>query len=88
MQLLPFIGTVAGVCTTGAYIPQIIKIKRQGGNDLSYPMLAFYLTGVLLWLAYGLMLQASEVIWANGVTAFLVVVAITLKATHPNRARS
>jgi MtN3 and saliva related transmembrane protein len=88
MQLLPFIGTVAGVCTTGAYIPQIVKIKRQGGNDLSYPMLAFYLTGVLLWLAYGLLLQASEVIWANGVTAFLVVVAIILKATHPNRTRS
>lgn len=88
MQLLSSIGTVAGVCTTGAYIPQIIKIKRQGGDDLSYPMLAFYLTGVLLWLAYGLMLGAPEVIWANGVTAFLVVVAVVLKATHPGRSGS
>lgn len=88
MQLLTSIGTVAGVCTTGAYIPQIIKIKRQGGDDLSYPMLAFYLTGVLLWLAYALILRAPEMIWANGVTALLVVVAIILKATHPGKTSS
>jgi MtN3 and saliva related transmembrane protein len=87
MGLLSEIGYVAAVCTTGAFIPQIVKIKRQGGDDLSYPMLVFYLTGVLLWLIYGLLLHAPEVIWANGLTALLVVVAIALKATHPSRRR-
>jgi MtN3 and saliva related transmembrane protein len=87
MQLLGIVGSVAGVCTTGAYIPQIIKIQKQGGADLSYPMLVFYLTGVLLWLVYSLILHAPEMIWANGVTSFLVVVAIVLKATHPGRTR-
>jgi len=87
MQLLPLVGSLAGTCTTGAYIPQIIKIKRQGGNDLSYPMLFFYLTGVLLWLVYSLILRAPEMIWPNGITSFLVVVAIVLKATHPSRRR-
>ena len=82
MGLLPYIGGVAAVCTTGAFIPQILKIRRQGGGDLSYPMLFLYLTGILLWLAYGLMLHAAAIIWANAATALLVVIALVLKATH------
>jgi MtN3 and saliva related transmembrane protein len=83
MGSLDYVGTVAAVCTTGAFIPQIVKIRKQGGNDLSYPMLLVYLAGVLLWLAYGLLLHASAVIWANAATSFLVIVAIGLKAAHP-----
>jgi MtN3 and saliva related transmembrane protein len=85
MELLGYIGSVAAVCTTGAFIPQILKIRRQGGGDLSYPMLFLYLTGVLLWLAYGLMLHAAAIIWANGATALLVAIAILLKASHPRQ---
>ena len=82
MGLLPYIGGVAAVCTTGAFIPQILKIRRQGGGDLSYPMLFLYLTGILLWLAYGLMLHAAAIIWANAATALLVAIALVLKSTH------
>ena len=76
---------MAAVCTTIAFVPQIVKIQKQGGRDLSYPMLALYLTGVLLWFAYGWILQRPEMLWANGITALLVVVAIVLKASHPNK---
>jgi MtN3 and saliva related transmembrane protein len=82
MELFGYIGGVAAVCTTGAFIPQILKIRRQGGGDLSYPMLCLYLTGILLWLAYGLMLHAAAIIWANAATALLVAIAIVLKASH------
>jgi MtN3 and saliva related transmembrane protein len=85
MELLGYIGSVAAVCTTGAFIPQILKIRRQGGGDLSYPMLFLYLTGILLWLAYGLMLHAAAIIWANAATALLVSIALVLKATHIRR---
>jgi MtN3 and saliva related transmembrane protein len=83
MNALEYVGTIAAVCTTSAFIPQIVKIKRQGGADLSYPMLFLYLTGVLLWLVYGLLLHAAAVIWANGATSFLVAVALVLKVIHP-----
>lgn len=88
MGLLSYIGTVAAVCTTGAFIPQIVKIRKQGGDDLSYPMLFFYLIGVVLWLTYGLMLHAAEMIWANGLTTLLVVAALVLKATYREKTRS
>jgi len=82
MTLLDYVGTVAAVCTTIAFVPQILKIRRQGGGDLSYPMLGLYLIGVMLWLVYGLMLHAAAVIWANAITTILVFIAIVLKATY------
>jgi MtN3 and saliva related transmembrane protein len=85
MPLTGLIGTVAAVCTTIAFVPQIAKIRRQGGRDLSYPMLFLYLTGIVLWLVYGLMIHAAAVIWANAATSLLIAVALVLKATHPQR---
>ena len=84
-QFIEILGGVAGFCTTFAFVPQIVKIYRQGGRDLSYGMLAFYLTGVLLWLAYGVLLHAPSVILANVATSFLIVVAILLKAWKERR---
>ena len=83
MQLLSYVGGVAAVCAAVAFIPQNGKIRRQGGDDLAYPMLTLYLAGTLLWFIYGLMLHAAAVILANAATFVLVVVAVVLKATHP-----
>jgi len=88
MALPNEIGTIAAICTTGAFVPQILKIRKQGGDDLSYAMLSVYFVGVSLWLAYGLMIHAAAVIWANAATVLLVAVAILLKATHPSRRRA
>jgi MtN3 and saliva related transmembrane protein len=87
MALPNEIGTIAAICTTGAFVPQILKIRKQGGDDLSYAMLGVYLIGVSLWLAYGLMIHAAAVIWANAASVLLVAIAILLKATHPSRRR-
>jgi len=83
MRLIGIVGTIAAICTTVAFVPQILKIRRQGGNDLSYPMLLLYLAGILLWLFYGLLIHAAAVIWANAVTAVLVAIAVVMKAAHP-----
>jgi 5'(3')-deoxyribonucleotidase/uncharacterized protein with PQ loop repeat len=85
MSLIAILGTLAAICTTGAFVPQIIKIHKQGGEDLSYGMLGVYLAGVLLWLAYGLGLHAQAVIWANTTAAILVLIAIIMKALHSTR---
>lgn len=87
MGILNFVGTVAALCTTGAFIPQILKIRRQGAEDLSFAMLFIYLTGVLLWLLYGLLLHAAAVIWANAASSFLVAVALVLKVLQADGSR-
>jgi len=85
-QSIEVLGAVAGFCTTFAFVPQIVKIHKQGGRDLSYGMLAFYLAGVLLWLAYGVFLHSPSVILANTATSLLIVLAILLKACKERRA--
>ena len=82
------LGVTAGTCTTLAFVPQVVKIWKQGGRDLSYGLLGLYLAGVLLWLAYGFLLRAPEIILANAATGLLVVLATGLKAWTDRRAGS
>jgi MtN3 and saliva related transmembrane protein len=79
------IGTVAGICTTFAFVPQMVKIWRQGGRDLSYGMLSIYLFGVLLWLGYGFLINARAVVLTNAATAILIAIATGLKAWTAKR---
>ena len=79
------VGTLGGFCTTFAFVPQLVKIWKQGGRDLSYGMLALYLIGVSLWFIYGLLLHALAIILTNGVTGLLIAFATVLKAWTDNR---
>jgi len=83
--LVEAIGFVAAACTTLAFVPQLIKIRRQGGRDLSYVMLSVYLFGLGLWLVYGLLLHAPAVIAANSVGMVLVGTALVLKIIMDQR---
>ena len=85
MSITGYLGIVAAFCTTVAFIPQIVKLRKQGGEDLSYSMLFLYLTGVLLWLVYGIRVHAEAVVWANALSTVLVLVSIVLKANPPEK---
>ena len=79
------VGTVAGFCTTFAFVPQLIKIWRQGGRDLSYGMLALYLIGAMLWFVYGVLLHAQAVIVTNFATAIVIALATAMNAWTARR---
>jgi len=74
------VGYIAAACTTLSFIPQILKIRKQGGEDLSYGMLGIYLVGLSLWLLYGVILHAAPVIIANLASIILVAGALVMKA--------
>jgi MtN3 and saliva related transmembrane protein len=74
------IGYFAAGCTTLSFIPQLAKIRKQGGAGLSYSMLSIYLAGLMMWLIYGIMLKATAVVVANAASAALVAAAIAMKA--------
>lgn len=75
-----FLGYVAGLLTTIAFVPQLAKTWRsRSARDLSWGMLATFSTGVLLWLVYGVLTRAWPVILANGVTFALALALLTLK---------
>jgi MtN3 and saliva related transmembrane protein len=79
------VGSLGGICTTFAFVPQLLKIWKQGGRDLSYGMLTLYLLGAILWLTYGILLRARAVIIANFATAIVIALATALKAWTARR---
>ena len=67
------IGLIAAVCTTFAFIPQVIKVwKTKQTMDLSLRMYLIMFIGILLWLVYGIRIDSLSIILANVVTAILV----------------
>src|SRR4029078_155755 len=61
-------GVRAARCTTLAFVPQLLNMRKGGSAELSSAMLAMYLAGLGLWLVYGLMIDAAPVIAANAVS--------------------
>lgn len=74
------IGHAAGVLTTISFLPQVIKAWRtRSTGDLSLIMLLAFLTGLGLWLVYGLAIGSMPLVLANGVTLSLVLVLLAMK---------
>ncbi len=74
------IGYVAGVLTTIAFLPQIIKaVRTRSTKDISLSMWILLFTGVLCWLVYGFLLGSGPVIAAHAVTLVLVGTVLLLK---------
>jgi MtN3 and saliva related transmembrane protein len=72
-------GLVGALLTTIAFLPQVVRTWRQGGEGLSYLMLALFLAGTALWLFYGIALGSLPIVLANGVTALQVLIMLALK---------
>lgn len=77
------IGTIAGILTTGAFIPQVVKvIKTKDTKALSLGMYSMQVIGVLLWLIHGINIQDMALIMANGVTLCLSLVILAYKIRY------
>jgi MtN3 and saliva related transmembrane protein len=75
-----WIGYVAAVLTTAAFLPQVVKTVRSGKTqDISLGMYLLLCSGIALWLAYGLMIGAMPVIVANLVTLILSGTILLMK---------
>jgi MtN3 and saliva related transmembrane protein len=80
MQLVPLIGLLAGTLTTIAYVPQVVKSWRSGStSDVSLTMFAIMVTGVTLWLIYGVFVHDIPIMVANGATLLLAGTVLVLK---------
>jgi len=81
--LVQAIGLAAGALTTLAFLPQVVKTWRTRSTaDISLWMFLVFLTGVGLWLAYGLLIGDAPLIAANGATFLLAGVILYFKLRH------
>ena len=79
------VGLGGALITTLSFWPQLVKVRRQGGHDLSLAMLGMYLGGAILWLVYGLLNHAAAVIAANIVALVLVSTIAVMKIRFDRR---
>ncbi len=77
------LGHLAGLLTTGAFVPQVIHVLRtRQTRDISLATFVLFVLGVALWLVYGLLVQAWPVVVANAVTLLLALVILGAKLRY------
>jgi MtN3 and saliva related transmembrane protein len=86
MTAISLIGYIAYVLTTGALIPQVYKtIKTRSTGDLSLSTFIFFFAGTILWFTYGVFIQDTWLIIANGIMAILSGILVFVKVFSKKR---
>jgi len=77
------VGLIAGICTTIAFLPQIIKIlKTRHVKDISLWMYVIMTSGIFLWMVYGILLGRVPIILANGISFVLCLTVVITKIRY------
>jgi len=77
------VGSIAGLLTTGAFVPQVIKvIKTKDTKALSLSMYLLQVIGITLWLVHGVIISDFALIGANGITLCLSLIILVYKIIY------
>lgn len=83
MDFLTILGLIAGALTTIAFLPQMYKTwQTKSAKDVSFIMLITFMSGLLLWLIYGIALQALPIIIANAISFLFNLIILCLKIKY------
>ncbi len=86
-NLTTTLGLAAGVLTTIAYLPQLIKTwQSKSADHLSWSMLIILCAGIILWLVYGFSVHDIPIVAANIVTFVLASIILVLKIRYKQEA--
>jgi len=86
MDILIYTGYVAGICSTIAFLPQVIKTwNSRSARDISWGLLFLLFIGVSLWTLYGVINFDIPIIIANTITGLLVASLIIMKFWFSHR---
>jgi len=77
------VGSVAAACTTGAFIPQVLRVWRlRSAREVSLTTFSVFAGGTAAWLIYGLLIVSVPVILANAVTCLLSLTMVGMKLAY------
>lgn len=87
-SMAALVGTVAGICSTSSFIPQVIKVWREGDTDaISKKMYLVTVTAFSLWIIYGLMIGSMPIIVFNIASLALSATILVIKLRNLRQAR-
>ena len=74
------LGIVAGLCTVFAFVPQVLKIWREGDTAaISKRMYVMRVAGFALWLWYGYTISSLPIVAVNVANLLLGGTVLALK---------
>jgi len=83
MILIDLLGYVAGILVVISLLPQAMKSWRtKKTRDISLARYVIYVTGLVLWVAYAIIIQNGPVALMNSVGLFLAVIILYLKLRY------
>ena len=80
---LEWLGFLAALLTTVAFVPQALKtLRTRDTSGISLGMYSVFTVGIACWFGYGLYLDSWPMILSNAVTFVLAAVILGLKLKH------
>lgn len=80
MSVTFWIGIAAATLTTCSFLPQAIQtFKTKDTSGISLTMYLLFVTGIVLWLIYGIILKEPPLIIANTITLTLSASILYMK---------
>ncbi|MCP4923490.1 MAG: hypothetical protein GY915_05605 [bacterium] len=80
MTLIDVLGFAAGILTTAAFLPQVLKTWRsKSAKDLSRGMYAILCLGFSMWCLYGVMIGSAPIVLTNGLVLILGSAVLWMK---------
>ncbi len=80
IDTITIIGFVAGMLTAVSMLPQVIKtFKEKKAEDVSILMLVVLLSGVGLWIYYGVQKKDVPIIISNSISLSINLIMIFLR---------
>jgi MtN3 and saliva related transmembrane protein len=81
--IVSLIGSAAAACSTGAYLPQVIRTWRtRSTHDMSLGMFAVLVMASALWLLYGIGRGDDVIIASNSLCLLLSGVILAFKLRY------
>ena len=88
MQATDVLGYLAGTLTTVSLLPQVWRTYRtRDVSGISLKMYTIFTLGIAIWLAYGIALKQTPMLFANGTSLVLALCVLMMKLRFGRRAR-
>lgn len=80
---LMLLGLLAGAITSSGFIPQLVRgFRTKKLDDVSLYMPLVLISGMTLWLLYGIMLQDISIMIANTIGVSCNLLLLTMKKIY------
>ena len=85
-QMASIAGTVGGILSVGAFLPQAWRIyRRRSAADVSLAMYLSIIVACVLWMFYAYVRGSTELFVTNLVIAAIAIVIVMLKLRYGSR---